>query len=634
MGQRLRTLLLSPFALPAMLCGTAAATDTSKAPAGANFQAAHERKDTAEIPVEGAGVRVGIVDLIQYRTNEDTGAPFTEGIIDTMNKIDPNDPTKMIYWHNLGTRLKEQWSFAGVAPQSDPPAANEIKQPMRPGTDRHPTLGADVSSGAAFTIDQPNKRTYLGVAPKSDVYFGGLPVMFTDAEFQSVFDWLHRKKSVRLFNLSFGRGVVTDDTADYVLARFADWFMQTRDDLMVVAAGNEGPNSPPGAEQNPVPGGLSKITRIADAYNGIAVGSSDATFAARDLYSSYRLASDTGFLPDVRGKPDILAPGHLIWDGKTYVPVGASGTSFAAPHVTGAAALLKQVMAPRGVSDEHLVLKAAILNAARKRQITGANASNGISQDNPATSAEASDFDYLDAAGTGFRPAPTMTTADWTPSKWAVMAGVFVAQLPLDDEQGTGVLDVDRAVLQVRDAEQGPGNVNAVGWDRGEFAVEDFEPVTGEFDYTLPKLAEDGFLTATLAWDRIIEEIDVGMGGSAQGQVDDGDTYAILALVNLDMIVRVEDAQAPGGFKDYARSVSSVDNVEHLHLPVSADTTYQIRVKFAANGGFSTGLLAYGLAWHAAKYPEVPALSLYAIALLSLALVLAAARLLAAPRRA
>jgi len=96
------------------------------------------------------------------------------------------------------------------------------------------------------------------------------------------------------------------------------------------------------------------------------------TPANTDLLSSF---SSRGPRLDDNGlKPEITAPGQSIWS--VLARSGSrgtsdSGTSMAAPHVTGAAALLKQLH-PTWTSDE---IKAALMNTASHDLFTGTNRS-------------------------------------------------------------------------------------------------------------------------------------------------------------------------------------------------------------------------------------------------------------------
>jgi hypothetical protein len=124
-------------------------------------------------------------------------------------------------------------------------------------------------------------------------------------------------------------------------------------------------------------------------------------------------------------------------------------------------------------------------------------------------------------------------------------------------------------------------------------------------------LAEGDFITATLVWDRIVDETN-GIGGTA-GDVDENDTYAFSALADLELNFYYKDGDTDVLF---AESVASDDNVEHLHVPVPRAGTpldYFIEVELA--GGGTTD---YGLAWWTTPEPTTLALMVFGLALAKL----------------
>jgi hypothetical protein len=163
---------------------------------------------------------------------------------------------------------------------------------------------------------------------------------------------------------------------------------------------------------------------------------------------------------------------------------------------------------------------------------------------------------------------------------------------PLDDEKGTGILDVQRVLVQHTGGEQeekvqNPAGIGPIGWNReplsASFGVDEYE-----FNFAIRK---GSFITATLTWDRRITESD------ADNSVENTDTYA-------------EDTSGAGVVPDFqlyiyyqgalvAESVSVGENVEHLHYPVPQDGNafdYAIRVDLV---GSDTTFHDYALAWWA-----------------------------------
>lgn len=495
------------------------------------------------------------------------GATARLGIIETsdeprprMNPLVPQG-TYIGINGNLGERVKEQYNFGEQVPIVPP---NFPKLP-------------------AGTISNPHSTNVANIAIQNnmaDIFFGGLgtsayvtgtgdtPTIYN--AFRSATDWLYRNKGVGLFNLSdwiegdppqeTGASSGINKNGANNSAKFIDWFSKTNDVLLIKSAGNNGQAT--GLATN-------QISNPGDAYNVITVGANDSSHT-RAPYSSYWLSGDNGTQPDVRGKPDILAPGDFN---------GEQGTSFATPHVAAASALLWEKGLELGTQgkNNHLAHKAIILNSADKRRINPPN-NNGnlqqVSNDLTKTASDVSDQDYL---GSG-------TTEKWTPTKWQKEGQRLIVDKPLDDEQGTGILDLTRVVTQYEGGKQSPGTVTQIGWDIGTLA-------NGESLYTLDfPINADTFITTTLNWDRNISCTRLSIACDNTVTLDD--QYEFLDLPDLDLFILFKD-------EIVAESISSNENVEHLHYLVpekanAGDYKIQVKVPFSTN---TSPLIPYGLAW-------------------------------------
>jgi hypothetical protein len=363
--------------------------------------------------------------------------------------------------------------------------------------------------------------------------------------------------------------------------------MNANDTFIIKSAGNLGNST-------------ATISKPGDFYNGITVGAVTIDFKQRVAFSSYRMESDPVGGVDGRGKPEVVAPGEAIYTEFVSGSGGAGdGTSFAAPHVSGIVALLQKgtentaglALGTAG-NKNHLAIKAITMNSARKRKISGPENSYNQLFDNANTGLEASDGNYLQ--GNSFRNGSDVTapyTSEWTPSRWTYNAGVFGTTRPLDDELGTGLVDAERALIQLDGGKQNANTpVTPIGWNMDSIA-------SGHQDYGLDfAIAPGQFLTTTLAWDRLVTRTDDG-----DGIFDFNDSFVHNSLADLDLKVYFQ-----GNL--YAQSISLIDNFEHLHIPLlhaGNPNDYVIQVHH-----FSGGATPYGLAWWVGAPVPEPAASM------------------------
>jgi hypothetical protein len=303
--------------------------------------------------------------------------------------------------------------------------------------------------------------------------------------------------------------------------------------------------------------GFDTIEEPAAAYNIIAVGAVNHAGTAVAGFSS------RGYLGDGRSKPDIVAPGSSII--MPTHPIGGSGdavatnsgTSFAAPHVAGVVARLLEVAdgTANPLDADPRVIKAVLLNSATK-------------------------------------------LAGWSQTKF----GTDVTQ-PLDPHQGAGLLNAGRAYDQLIAGEREPSRIGtfvttnlapAVAWDLSTVGLS----LTNVY-----YLEEQAFGEArlTLTWYR-------NVGGS-------GTNYSVLSLANLDLYLWSSPDNAFTNLTLVERSISGVDNVEHLYLTSLETNYYAFGVYYAGNLIGSDGGTIYALAWEFTVVPEPSTLLLVVLGL-------------------
>ncbi len=310
----------------------------------------------------------------------------------------------------------------------------------------------------------------------------------------------------------------------------------------------------------------------------------------QDSFNGAATTAQYGFAGDTTA-PNAAAtnnPGPNLGGGDAVVAGSLAGTSFAAPLVSGASALLYQqyVNSPinQGFSADHRVIKAILLNGATHTGPDG----------NPITHADAA-TQWARLAGKGVTPLPAGTTAaQFGGSNPKVQPG-------LDPELGTGLLNEVGSLKNYAAGNQGPGLVNPIGWNINTI-TQGAAANTIVATYTI-NVPVSGLFNATLCWDDPVAIANPGPGGTWQaasnltrGQLTDLDLYLFQVL--------------PGGGlgQNIDYSTSDIDNVEYLYDAL-APGTYQIDV---VNAQFAAPqATTYGLAW---SVPEPTTFLLLALA--------------------
>lgn len=382
------------------------------------------------------------------------------------------------------------------------------------------------------------------------------------------------QQGVRAINMSFGNPLAGTNTlnGESLLTQFVDWSARVHNVLYVVA-GNEGKGGIPVPSDNYNGMTISYSTTNGGVFNQVAAG------------NNFTEGPTNG-----RRNLSMMAPGDKITmpklGGGTNVD---SGTSFAAPHVTGTDALLQQFSAKQIAAgrtdwsvraDQHEVVKAVLMNSADKIKDDGTFVINGK------------------AVPKGYLLGMDKTVTDQAGKNWTQSDAFTSRTLVADAQMGTGQLDAARAVQQYNGGYQhslGSTIVKPLGWDYSVL-VSAGDVNKYVFDRILPA---GSFASITLAWDRLVNL------NNPTGVYAPGDTFTTVGLTDLDLYLM------PKGATDISQniwsSVSSINSVEHIFHQITVTGFYEFWVR-AATAPINGRSQFYGAAWWVV--PEPPSLVL------------------------
>lgn len=425
--------------------------------------------------------------------------------------------------------------------------------------DRHATADSNVDGHAhgVASVMISNHKLAPGVAPGARLYSAGAS---TDmganrqaqecATTQNVAE--QNSNDVRAINFSFGEPLWLDPRPDAVLDGNAlltlciDWSAEHHNTLYVIA-GNQGN------------GGIPIPT---DNYNGINVASS------RDVDGVYRMVDVSnlgsvfegvrsrlvGLETNIDGRLliSLLAPGRnvdlLNRDGSLFE---STGTSFAAPHVVGAVALLQEY------GDRQIAQNAANWSLdARQQEVMKAVLLNSA--------------DKLEDPGTGLLQGMTRTIGDKREGTWLTSKAHRDRSVPVHRDMGTGHLNAYRAYQQFSPGQWSPeGEVPAIGWDFHQVEAGNYR------DYVIEEpLEADSYVAATLTWNRQVELDD----SNQNNRYDEGETFQDRGLNDLNLYLMPADSD---DINDSVwSSVSNVDSLEHIFHAVPQEGRYKLRVVY------------------------------------------------------
>jgi len=299
----------------------------------------------------------------------------------------------------------------------------------------------------------------------------------------------------------------------------------------------------------------------------------------------------------------------------TVIPSTTAGTSFAAPEVTGAAALVTQYGQSQGFSVDHRLIKALLMNGAVHRFNVGGTLVNLTNTDGVTP--------WSPLPGKGVTPVAPGMPAGFAPT----------VQPGLDPNLGTGEMNVVNSLLNYKAGQQGPTNVtgnpvNPVGWDVQTVpAGAAANTIVDKYDFSLPTgLGLYGSFQATLAWDDVVTASNLTLGSfganttfarntASGGNYNPAAGTAAPMMTDLDLYLFQLNANGTLG-PSVTYSTSDIDNEEYVYSQGLAAGNYELDITNAQYNAPSA--TPYGLAWSTTYVPEPGSLGLLSVGLLGL----------------
>jgi serine protease AprX len=211
--------------------------------------------------------------------------------------------------------------------------------------------GTEVAGVIASTHSTYKGTSYGANIINAKIATGTTVCNANTSDISSGASWAITFQGAKILNLSYNCDVCTAN-GNSTLSLIVDYYADKYNVLWVNSAGNY-----VGASQLPVtaPGDAYNILSVANMDDHNTIGRNDDTWT-----SGSRICCTV----DGRNKPDLIAPGaniHTTTNAGGFADV--TGTSFAAPHVAGSAALMKSASSTlTGIQLKALVINGLIIN--------------------------------------------------------------------------------------------------------------------------------------------------------------------------------------------------------------------------------------------------------------------------------